>query len=51
MSQETRSLIGQRLAVLYEDRLAPMPLHLVELLARLCVTEAMVEFDRARLRA
>ncbi len=51
MSQEIRSLIGQRLAVLYEDSLAPMPLHLVELLARLCVAEAMVEFDRARPRA
>ena len=48
MSQETRSLIGSRLAVLYEDRVSPLPLQLVELLARLCVAEAMAEFDRSR---
>jgi hypothetical protein len=48
MSEETRSLISRELQALYEGSLAPMPLCLVELLARLCVAEAMVEFDRTR---
>ena len=48
MSRETRSLIGPQLVALFEERLAPLPLRLVELLARLCVAEAMVEFDRAQ---
>ncbi len=50
MSLEIRILIGQRLAALYEESLAPMPLHLVELLAGFCVAEAMAEYDRARTR-
>ena len=41
-------LAGRELQALFEERLAPMPLCLVELLARLCVAEAMVEFDRLR---
>ncbi len=48
MSQETRSLIGPQLAALYDERMPPLPLQLVELLARLCVAEAMAEYDRAR---
>ncbi len=48
MSQEARSLIGPQLAALYDERLPPLPLELVELLARLCVAEAMTEYDRAR---
>jgi hypothetical protein len=48
MSQETRSLIGPQLAALYDERMLPLPLRLVELLARLCVAEAMAEYDRAR---
>ena len=48
MSQEARSLIGPQLAALYEGRLAPMPVRHVELLAALCVAEAMAEYDRAR---
>ena len=51
MSLEIRILIGQRLAAHYEESLAPMRLHLVELLARFCVAEAKVEFDRIRPRA
>ena len=51
MSRETRSLIGHHLAALYEESLTPMPVCHVELLARLCVVEAMVEFDKARRRA
>ncbi len=46
MSQETRSLIGPQLAALYDERMPPLPLNLVELLARLCVAEAMAEYDR-----
>ena len=49
MSQEARSLIGPQLAALYDERLLPLPLELVELLARLCVAEAMVEYDRSRM--
>ena len=48
MSQETRSLIGSQLAATYEARIPPLPLQLVELLARLCVAEAMREFDRSK---
>ena len=48
MSQETRSLIGPQLGALYHERLSPLPVRLVELLARLCVAEAMAEYDRAR---
>ncbi|HEX2554524.1 MAG TPA: hypothetical protein VHL98_12545 [Microvirga sp.] len=48
MSQETRSLIGPQLAALYDGRLTSLPTHLVELLARLCVAEAMADYDRAR---
>ncbi len=48
MSQVTRRLIGPQLAALYEGSLTPLPLVLVELLARLCVAEAMAEFDRRR---
>ena len=48
MSQETRHLIGTHLAALYDERMPPLPLTLVELLARLCVLEAMAEYDRAR---
>ncbi len=50
MSQETRSLIGSHLAALLDERVPPLPLRLVELLARLCVVEAMAEFDRTRSR-
>ena len=50
MNQEIRSLIGPQLAAFYDERLSPLPLRLVELLARLCVTEAMAEFDRTRSR-
>jgi hypothetical protein len=46
MSQETRSLIGPQLAAFYDERMPPLPLCLVELLARLCVAEAMAEYDR-----
>lgn len=48
MSQETRCLIGPQLAALYELRLSPLPLRLVELLAHLCVGEAMAEYERSR---
>ena len=48
MSQEVRSLIGPQLAALYELRLPPLPLRLVELLAHLCVREAMAEYERTR---
>jgi len=48
MSQETRALIGPQLAALYDAAMQPLPVQLVELLARLCVAEAMAEFDRAR---
>jgi hypothetical protein len=51
MSLETRSLVSRELQALYEASLAPIPVRLVELLARLCVAEAMVEFDKARHRA
>jgi hypothetical protein len=46
MSQETRSLIGPQLAAFYDESMPPLPLTLVELLARLCVAEAMAEYDR-----
>ena len=48
MSEETRSLIGPQLGALYDERLSPLPLRLVELLAGLCVAEAMAEYDRNR---
>ncbi len=48
MSQEARSLIGPQLAVLYEARLSSLPLRLVELLAHLCVAEAMTDYERTR---
>ncbi len=48
MGQTTRHLIGSQLASFYEARLTALPLRLVELLARLCVAEAMADFDRAR---
>ena len=46
MSQETRSLIGPQLAAFYDESMPALPLHLVELLARLCVAEAMAGYDR-----
>jgi hypothetical protein len=48
MSQETRNLISPQLAALYDENMPPLSVRLVELLARLCVAEAMAEFDRAR---
>ena len=51
MSQETRHLIGTHLAALYDERMPSLPVNLVELLARLCVLEAMAEYDRARCSA
>jgi hypothetical protein len=48
MSPEARHLIGTQLALLFDRRVASLPLQHVELLARLCVAEAMVAFDRDR---
>jgi hypothetical protein len=48
MSEILRAALGPKLAVYFEVSLAPMPLVLVELLARLCVVEAMAEFERNR---
>ncbi len=48
MSHETRSLIGPQLAAFYDEQLAPLPVSLVELLARLCVMEAMAEYERGQ---
>ena len=48
MSHDARTLIGPQLAALYGERLSALPVRLVELLARLCVAEAMAEYDRAR---
>jgi hypothetical protein len=47
MRQDIRRSIGLQLASFYDARLTSLPLNLVELLARLSVAEAMVEFDRA----
>jgi hypothetical protein len=33
---------------MYEAHMPPLPLPLVELLARLCVAEAMAEYDKAK---
>jgi len=46
--RQSLTIIGARLAADYEALLPPLPLVLVELLARLCVAEAMVAFDRNR---
>ena len=48
MSEIMRAALGPKLAAFYEASLAPLPLVLVELLARLCVAEAMAEFERNR---
>ena len=48
MSPQTRSLIGSQLASMYDASIPALPLHLVELLARFCVAEAMAEYDRSR---
>ena len=44
MNPEIRNLIGAQLASLYDAGMTSLPLGLVELLARLCVAEAMAEF-------
>ncbi len=48
MSHEARSLIASQLGAMYEAHMPPLPLPLVELLARLCVAEAMAEYDKAK---
>jgi hypothetical protein len=48
MGEIIRTTLGPKLAAHYEASLAPLPLALVELLARLCVAEAMGEYDRTR---
>lgn len=46
MAQDPRHAIGSHLARLYAAPVPSLPLSLVELLARLAVTEAMADFDR-----
>jgi hypothetical protein len=43
-----RTALGPKLAAYFEASLAPLPLVLVELLVRLCVAEAMAEFEQSR---
>jgi hypothetical protein len=51
MSHEAHSLIASQLGAMYEAAMPPLPLPLVELLARLCVAEAMAQFDRSTCRS
>ena len=46
MSENVRTALGPKLTAYFEASSAPLPLVLVELLARLCVAEAMAEFER-----
>jgi hypothetical protein len=48
MSDIVRTALGPKLAAYFEVSLAPLPLALVELLARTCVAGAMGEYDRTR---
>jgi hypothetical protein len=48
MSEVMRTALSPKLAAYFEASLTPPPLVLVELLARLCVVEAMAEFERTR---
>ena len=48
MGEIIRMALGPKLAAYFEVSLAPLPLVLVELLARLCVAGAMAEFERTR---
>jgi hypothetical protein len=48
MSEEIRQSIGQHLASFYEAQLTPLPVNLVEWLARLCVAEARAAFNQGR---
>ena len=48
MIEVMRTALRPKLAGYFEASSAPLPLALVELLARLCVAEAMAEFERSR---
>jgi hypothetical protein len=45
-----RLYLGRELAAFYEAQTSPMPLPLIELMARFAVAEAMAEFDRTHPR-
>jgi hypothetical protein len=51
MSEDVRFAIASQLGAVYEAHIPPLPLPLVELLARLCVAEAMAEYDRSIARS
>ena len=48
MIEVMRTALCPKLTAYYEASQAPLPLALMELLARLCVAEAMAEFEQNR---